>query len=103
MNLKTAVNIDKEKIFLKMENFWKKIHKILFFGLLVAAIIFGGYVWNRSLHSSTWSTEKRQDFINAQEKGITFNEINYKKALDIIKKRSEQNKNTPNIGRNPFE
>ncbi|NTV40811.1 MAG: hypothetical protein HGA61_00860 [Candidatus Moranbacteria bacterium] len=86
-----------------MENFWKKVHKILFFGLLGVAIFFGGYVWNRSLYYSTWSSEKKQDFINAQEKGTTFNEINYKKALDIIKKRNEQNRNMPNVGRNPFE
>lgn len=102
MKFEKLTKLNREKMFSELEFFWKKIYKILFFFLLALAIFFGGYVWNRNLYSSTWSAERRKEFMEAQDRGILFNEVDYKKALDIIERRRTENSNVSGVKKDFF-
>jgi len=95
-------NINQKGIILNLGIIWKKFYKILFFVLLFSAIIFGGYVWNRNLHSSTWDEQKKQEFVKSQDKGVVFNENNFEKALEIVGQRAEENSKTSDVGKDFF-
>lgn len=96
-------NIDQGKIISNLEMIWKRIYKILFFLFFLGAIFFGGYVWNRNLHSSTWDEQKKQEFVRTQDKGVVFNEKDFERALDIVNQRAEENAKTPEIGKDFFD
>ncbi len=102
MKLNTSVSFDKAKIISSLESFWKRTYKLLFFSLLACVIFFGAYVWNQNLYSSIWSPQQSQDFMDTQDKGIIFNENNYKKALEIIKQRSDENVKQVDAGKDFF-
>jgi hypothetical protein len=91
MKLEEITKINKDELVSKLGNLWKKSHRILFFVLLFGAITLGFYQWNRNLYSSTWSNAKKKEFINSQDKGVVLNENNFKKALDIVAQREEEN------------
>ncbi len=102
MKLDTSINLEKEKIISGLEYFWKRVYKILFFVSLVCVIVFGAYIWNQNLYSSTWSNAKKQAFMGTQDKGVVFNENNYRKALEIISQRSQNNAKAPDVGKDFF-
>jgi len=86
-----ASNFNKEKIVSLIAHIWRKIHRILFFGLLFAAVILGGYIWQQNLYGKGWSAERKQEYINTQSKEVIFKEENFQKALDNISSRNDEN------------
>jgi len=102
MQLKIGGEFNSAKIISKLGLFWKKVYIVLFFSLLLSAIGFGLYIWNRNVVSSPWNTERKQQFMKTQEQGIVLNEDKYKKALEIVEKRSQELSNTPEPGEGFF-
>ena len=86
-----ASNFSKEKIVGLIAHIWKKIHTILFFVLLFLAIVFGGYIWQQNLYGAGWSTERKQEYTNTQNKEVIFKGDDFQKVLDDIQARKEEN------------
>ena len=86
-----ASNFNKEKIVSLIAHIWQKIHIMLFFILLSISIFFGGYVWQQNLYGSGWSAEKKQEYINTQNKNVIFKENDFQKILDDIQTRTNEN------------
>jgi len=84
-------NFSKEKIVSLIVGIWKKIHTILFFILLFAAIFSGGYIWQQNLYGEGWSIEKKQEYMNTQNKNVIFKENDFQKVLDNISLRKDEN------------
>ncbi|MEI7621181.1 MAG: hypothetical protein WCJ51_01445 [Candidatus Moraniibacteriota bacterium] len=102
MKFNLLSNFKNWKILTKLGIFWKKIYRLFFFFLLTAGILFGGFVWRRNLHTSTWSQQRIEQFKGTQENGVIFNESNYQKALEMVNQRKADNANIPEIGRDFF-
>ncbi|HEX8974379.1 MAG TPA: hypothetical protein VF817_02730 [Patescibacteria group bacterium] len=60
---------------------------LLFFFLLISAVVAGWYIWQKGLYSSAWSEEKKQQYLEEQSKGVIFGEKDFNKALDDINSR----------------
>lgn len=86
-----ASNFSKEKIVRLTQHIWQKIHMILFFALLFAAIIFGGYVWQQNLYGKGWSAERKQEYMNTQNKSVIFKEKDFQKMINDIQARKDEN------------
>lgn len=67
--------------------FWHKIYKIIFFMLLVGAFVLAWFIWRNSLSGDGWSAEKKQAYLDSQNKGVTFRENDFRKALADIEAR----------------
>lgn len=70
---------------------WIKSRTILFFVLLLASIVGGGFIWQKSVSGSGWSAERKQEFMDSQDKNVQFKQQAYLKVLDQIKQREEEN------------
>ncbi len=103
MQLKINGKFNKERLLLALGIFWKKTHVMLFFFLLVGVIGFGCYIWNRNLITTTWSAERKQQFIKTQERGVALDEDKYKKALEVVEKRKQDFSNSPEAGKDFFK
>ena len=84
-------NFSKEKIASLIAHIWQKIHMLLFFVLLFAAIIFGGYIWQQNLYGEGWSAERKQEYTNTQNREVLFKENDFQKVLDDIQARKDEN------------
>lgn len=73
-------------------NFWQRIYKIIFVILLFLSSLLGAYLWQRSLSGGMWSDEKKQEYLNANSKGIVFNETKFRKALADVELRKQETK-----------
>ncbi|HBI34281.1 MAG TPA: hypothetical protein DEA43_02015 [Candidatus Moranbacteria bacterium] len=71
--------------------FWQKIYKTVFFVFLTIVILLSVYVWQRSLSGGQWSAEKKQEFLDAQNKGVVFKESVFNKALSDVEMRKQEN------------
>lgn len=69
--------------------FWQKIYKTVLFVLLGLAILLGAFFWQKSLSGGGWSAEKKQEYLNTQNKGVTFRENDFKKVLADIELRKQ--------------
>ena len=93
---------NKEKLLVSLGSFWRKIYKLLFFCLLALAILLGTFVWRQNLYTTTWSETRVAEFKAGQDKSVIFNASNYKKALEIVNQRNQENSQTPNVGQDFF-
>lgn len=77
--------------------FWQKIYKLVFLVFLVSMIALGGYIWRKSLSGGEWSAEKKQEYLDAQNKGVVFKENDFKKALSDVelRKRNDSDEKKP--------
>ena|SRR6185369_4188690 len=71
--------------------FWQKIRKAVFFVFLIGMVALGGYVWQKNLSAGGWSDEKKQEYLNAQNKGVIFNEGAFNKAILDVESRRQKN------------
>lgn len=69
---------------------WNRIHMVVFFALLVLFAAFGWSIWNGSIMGSVWSDQKKQEFLNAQNTGVTFKEKEFNKVVESVKARNEE-------------
>jgi hypothetical protein len=72
-------------------NLWEKTHVFAFFIFLFAFIALGGYFWQQNLYGSGWSNEKKQEYLNSQDRGIVFRENDFQSAIDEMQMRKEEN------------
>lgn len=96
MELKTQFGLSKIKklnknqIIKAASQMWQKIRSWIFFVFLLISIIVGGFIWQKSLYGAEWSFEKKQEYINSQDKSILFKEDDFKKASADIQNRKER-------------
>lgn len=80
---------------------WNKIHMMLFFLLLIGFIAAGWRIWQQSLSGAGWSQQKKQDYLNSQNKEITFKEKEFVKTIEDMearqRARSEEYRSIKNI------
>jgi hypothetical protein len=76
--------------------FWQKISKIVLVVFLGAMIFLGGYIWQKSLSGGAWSDEKKQEYLDTQNKEVILNESSFEKAfLNVeMRKKNISNDNT---------
>ncbi len=72
-------------------SFWQKIYKLVFFIFLFCMIALGGYIWQISLSGGTWSAEKKQEYLDSQNKDVVLKENDFKKALTDVEMRKTNN------------
>lgn len=83
------VKLNPKDILPKLVWFWSKISKavlVLFFAALVAL---GAYIWYQSLYSGQWSADKKQQYLDSQEKSVTLKTREFNKALEDIDQRKQ--------------
>jgi len=68
---------------------WDKGHKIVLVIFFIALVGLGSYVWYQSIYSGQWSADKKQQYLNSQEKGVSLKEWEFNKTLDDIKQRKQ--------------
>lgn len=86
------LKIDKNKLNFKtvgnsLALFWNKTYVFfvsLFFVILVG---YGVFIWYESLYGGIWSFDKKQQYLNSQEKSVSFKEKEFNKALEDIAQR----------------
>lgn len=94
MNLKFKFNSkgNKKMDFESVVNFagrlWKKSRTFLFFLFLAASILGGGFAWQQSLSGSGWSQQRKQEFMDSQNKNVEFNQQSYQKISEQIEERN---------------
>lgn len=94
MSLDEKINLNKiEKILINpFVFFWKKFHMLLFFAILFSLVIIGWRIWEKSIYSYKWDENKKNEFINSQDKAVILKEDDYKKILEDISLRKNQEK-----------
>jgi len=89
-NFKNTTKIDTKHIAEVASRVWQKMHMPLFFIVLIAAIIIGGYIWEQSIYSGGWSKEKKQEYLDTKNKEVIFQEKDFQKVFDDITLRKEK-------------
>lgn len=88
LNFKNSpLNLDLKHVKDMAAVLWKKIHTLLFFSFLLCMIGLGGYIWQRNVSGSGWSEEKKQEYLNTQNKRTIFRESDFRKAIEGTQKR----------------
>jgi hypothetical protein len=90
-NSKSTLNIDIKHVAEVASRTWQKMHVLLFFVGLFIFIAIGGYIWKQNIYSGEWSNEKKQEYINTQNKEVIFKEDDFQKVFDDISSRKEEN------------
>ena len=72
INFKSVTTIDIKNFVKAVSRIWKKIHISLFFAVLIIFIVTGGYIWKQNVYSGEWSAEKKQEYLNTQNKEVIF-------------------------------
>ena len=84
-------------------HFWQKIYKIIFFILLLCMIALGAYFWQKNLLGEAWSAEKKQEYLDSQNKDVIFKENDFKKALIDIEMRKNGDTDNQEIIKDIFK
>lgn len=87
---KNMATIEMKQIVKVASRIWQKTHTLLFFVILIIFIVIGGYIWKQSLYSGEWSNEKKQEYLNTQNKEVIFNGEDFQKVLNDISSREEE-------------
>lgn len=69
---------------------WNKSRTVIFFVLLVLSILTGGLIWRQSLLGAGWSQERKQEFLDSQNKNVEFKQQSYQKVTEQIEDRKNQ-------------
>ncbi|HOW60484.1 MAG TPA: hypothetical protein P5548_01880 [Candidatus Moranbacteria bacterium] len=93
-NLKDKTNINIKiigisfvKVFIRSV---KKIRIHIFFVVLLGFIAIGSYIWWKNIYSGEWSSEKKQEYMNIQNKKIMLNEKDLNNVIDDISLREDE-------------
>lgn len=85
------INFSKMQLIPALGFFWQKTHKFIFAIFLIGLIVLGWYIWSNSLSGGEWSSERKQEYLDAQNKSVVFKEDAFRNALADIEMR-KQNK-----------
>ena len=69
---------------------WERYHKFLLVIIFLGLVSFGAYIWYDSFYSGAWSEDKKQQYLNSQEKSVTLKEKEFKRVLDNIDQRRKE-------------
>jgi hypothetical protein len=89
INEKKKSGADFKAIANKFPAIWEKYHKFLLVIIFLGLVSFGGYIWYDSFYSGAWSEDKKQQYLNSQEKSVTLKEKEFKRVLDNIDQRKQ--------------
>jgi len=84
---KNTSHIDIKDIVPKCIWLWNKIYKGMFVLFFTALIGLGAYIWYESIYSGQWSADKKQQYLDSQEKSVTLKQQEFTKALNDITQR----------------
>lgn len=70
--------------------FRRRAYRIVFSFLLIGAVLFGAYVWQKGLSGGKWTEEKKQEYLNAHRNGIVFKANDYEKAINDVESRRKE-------------
>jgi hypothetical protein len=89
MNLfkKSDKKINVRSILPKFILMWSRIHKFVFAIFFAVLVGLGAYIWYQSIYSGQWSADKKQQYLDSQEKSVTLKEREFNKTLDDIEQR----------------
>lgn len=83
-------SIDFKAVAAKFPAIWEKYHKFLLVLIFLGLVSFGAYIWYDSFYSGAWSEDRKQQYLNSQEKSVTLKEKEFKKVLDSIDRRKKE-------------
>jgi hypothetical protein len=70
---------------------WRKLRTVMFLIFSLAWIIPAIYVYKQSVMDASWSEEKKQEYINSQNKQVVFKEDDFNKTIADIQFRKNFN------------
>ena len=80
-------NIDARELVAKGIWLWDKSFRVVFAVFFIALVGLGAYVWYESIYSGEWSADKKQQYLDSQEKSVTLKQQEFTKALNDITQR----------------
>ena len=89
INWKGDISIKPNDIGSFFAKIWKKIHTLLFFIFLIGSCAIGMKIWQQSLYGAGWSDQKKQAYLDAQNKGVTFKEDDFNKTIAEAQDRKD--------------
>lgn len=66
---------------------WEKSFRVVFAVFFIALVGLGAYIWYESIYSGEWSADKKQQYLDSQEKSVTLKQQEFNKALNDIAQR----------------
>jgi hypothetical protein len=68
---------------------WEKSYKFIFVLFFAALVGLGAYIWYQSIYSGEWNADKKQQYLDSQEKSVTLKMGDFNKALNDIDQREK--------------
>jgi hypothetical protein len=90
IDLNSLTKIDIKQAVKKISYLWAKTHMFIFFVFLFCLIILGGYVWQKNIYNAQWSDERKQQYMNSQDRKIIFNEKDFQEVTNEIQSRKNE-------------
>ena len=87
INLKSLSDFDIKKIIDVLARTWQKIHTFVFFVLLAISIALGIYIWQNNIYGGGWTDDRKQEFLNSQNRGIIFRKDEFQRVINDIQRR----------------
>lgn len=69
---------------------WKKSRKIIFLIIMLSFIFAGWNIWTKSISGSGWSQQRKQEFMDAQNKQVEFKEREFNKIKEEVESRQQK-------------
>ena len=92
----------KEKVILAAQKTRAFFARWFFMMLILAALIFCVFVWQKFVWKADWSEDKKQNYISEQAQ-FSFNRDGYQKMVELMKSRKDKFQNYPAFkGRDVF-
>lgn len=103
MDIKVGIN---KKSFIscaaKCASFWLRHQTVVLMVFLAIALGAGGYVWYKSAYGSSWSDEKKQEFMRSKDTSVKLKENVVDRTLQEIDARAQRFENTEGVSKNIF-
>jgi len=99
------VKIDKKSFIswaAKGASVWLRHQTVVLIVFLAIAIGAGGYVWYKSANGSSWSDEKKQEFMRSKDTSVKLKENVASRILQEIDARAQRFENTEGTLKNIF-
>jgi zona occludens toxin (predicted ATPase) len=95
MEFKLNLNLQKTKtskaqVVSAVASTWQKSYELVLLAFLVAAFVFGWYVWHANLSGNTWDEARKQEFLKTQNSGVVFDQKNFEKVQADIELRKKE-------------
>ncbi|KKQ46434.1 MAG: hypothetical protein US63_C0001G0002 [Candidatus Moranbacteria bacterium GW2011_GWC2_37_8] len=72
---------------------WAKTRMAVFFILLIVSILIGWKIWQQSLLGAGWSQQRKQEYLDSQNKSVEFKENEFNEISKEIQRRNLENTN----------